>query len=258
MRAYEFIFEAEIKPYEYENLDVGSAVKLLNKHCKESLALIFKPIWRSMRNHKEPIVQIDPSTGIRKSQNTFNYYTEIMDHSPDYAGWPKRSQSLICTLDKGYAEDYGGTEYAIFPYNGVKIGVCPKVDIWGTEITVPELGLEYSHKNYKDMRDLNRFLHYTLHLPETYGAMLRYVKTPEFATTFNYCFANARAKPSQFMDLLQKALSPARAGFKLLSIAELANSGLDENEVWVGGPVVALREDMYQKFLKEIMKGQQQ
>lgn len=79
---------------------------------------------------KEPYVFVDPRKAKepRKSRNTKNYYTLIMDNEPIWNRFPKRSQSIICLTD-GY--DYGPNEYIVLPKDGWKIGNTNERDFWG-------------------------------------------------------------------------------------------------------------------------------
>ncbi len=55
MRAYEFINEAEVNPYEYEeysNINVLHAETLLRKNCQQSLATLLNPIWRGLKSFR--------------------------------------------------------------------------------------------------------------------------------------------------------------------------------------------------------------
>ena len=157
MKINEIITEFEVKPYEFKKLQLKTAVRLLNKHCSEALGLLQNPIWRGMRNHTEEILRLDPTTGERASHNTSNHYTQLIDNSPYFRGWPKRSHSLICSSNLGRASSYSYGQiksvYAIFPYNGVKIAVCPGEDIWETNLSIPEL-----NKDFDRLRQLNNFL----------------------------------------------------------------------------------------------------
>lgn len=73
---------------------------------------------------------VDPkkSSEPRKSANTFNYYTLIMDNETSWSRFPKRSLSLICLTD-GY--DYGRNEFIIFPKDNWRIGNTNERDFWG-------------------------------------------------------------------------------------------------------------------------------
>jgi hypothetical protein len=53
--------------------------------------------------------------------------------------FPRRSKSIICANAPEIANAYtsrfrGSGVYAIFPFNGVKIGVCGSVDIWDNDV----------------------------------------------------------------------------------------------------------------------------
>jgi len=65
----------------------------------------------------------------RTSANTQNYYTLWMDNSEDWADYPKRSKSLICTNDLSNTANYGDS-YIIIPEDNAKIGICPGEDLW--------------------------------------------------------------------------------------------------------------------------------
>ncbi|HET8688269.1 MAG TPA: hypothetical protein VFM18_16755 [Methanosarcina sp.] len=247
MKSSEFITEAEVKPYEYKNLEVKKAVKLLNQYCTESLALIHNPIWRGMRNHDKSIVFIDTPTGSRESQNTSNYYTVLIDNSPYFKGWPKRSKSLICSSGSSYASGYswGSGLYAIFPFDGAKIAVCPKRDMWETNLKIPELKKNFTG-TVANMDQFNRWLE-DIGFGESYQNMVKFTQTPRFANFMKRHYP--KIPPQNFLPILQKALSPQMAGFKLYSIQEYAAAAPKNQELWIGDKVIALRRDMYNAFL---------
>lgn len=271
MRINEIVNEAEVKPYSVEDLEVARAVKLLNEHCSESLSLIHKPIWRGIRHDFGDIMKIDPSTGIRKSNNTMNYYTELMDHSPYFAGWPPRSKSLVCTTDTFKAQNYG-MKYAIFPFNGVKIAVCPGADIFNTKMSLPELmniDLSFGGGN----ASLIWYL-INLGLPDNYEGMVKATSDPKFKqklvrtnkklSVYSMFGFNPNPKLSEnFITMLQKAMAPANTGFELDTIEEFAarpTGGKEgrSREVWIGGPVIAIKFDLFNRFLHAFNKAQKQ
>jgi len=262
MRAKEFITERQVKKYKSKNLSINKAVKLLNQNCRQSLAMIDNPLWRGMGNHSAEILTIDPSTGERHSQNTSNYYTQLMSYSPYFEGWPKRNKSLICSSSEEYAGGYAGNNglYAIYPFDNVPIAVCPEADMWFTPLRVPALDIECDEDF--DMSQFNNILRFNLRLPDDYKQMLTYVKTPVFAERL----ANYRQHlipkaqrilltPETFIAYLHKCMSPKACGFKLLSIAQYAKNPPRYNECWVGGPVVAIQEDLYYDFLDAVVQS---
>jgi hypothetical protein len=253
MKIFE-ITEAVVKPYEFENLGVKRAVTLLNQHCKESLSLIHNPIWRGMKNHNESILTIDPTTGERRSNNTSNYYTTLLDYSPYMKGWPLRSKSLICSTSHGYAINYGQQRYTIFPYDGVKIAVCPKQDIWETPIVLPEFGRRFA--GGRGLSDFNEWLCYDLGFTwSDWKGMQAEVLTPAFQKRINAdLHPNFKGKVTgpQFIDIIQRAFRPEQTGFELMTIAEFAQKNPSNKEVWIGGPVVAIKYSMYKQFVQAI------
>jgi hypothetical protein len=249
MKVNEVIFESEIKPYQSESLSISRAVELLNQHCRESLVLIKNPIWRGMKNHSEEILTIDPSTGIRRSQNTDNYYTEIMDHSPYMKGWPKRSASLICSSEHRYASSYtfgGQNTFALFPYDGVKIAVCPERDIWETNVVIPEFRKKFVGENY-NLDDFNCWL--SVYVPtDSWAALARAHTRPK---VIKLCRENG-VDPKQFLPILMKAFAPEKTGFKLLTPAQFVAEAPKNRECWIGGPMVAINKSMYHRFYSAI------
>ena len=104
---------------------------LLNTKCKKAFKM-FKEgivIYRGVKNVTDSYVLVTPSKFTRKSLNTYNYYTLINDNSPAWKDYPKRSKSIICTTNQNTARSFGEL-YAVFPFDGAKIGVCPDVDYW--------------------------------------------------------------------------------------------------------------------------------
>lgn len=72
---------------------------------------------------------VNPSSSTRTSANTSNHYTLLIDNSPRWKDYPKRSKSIICSSDFYRAEEFG-IPYIVIPFDGAKIGVCPEFDFW--------------------------------------------------------------------------------------------------------------------------------
>ena len=66
---------------------------------------------------------------LRRSANTSNYTTLIIDNDPAWMEYPKRSKSYICTTSQNTADAYGSI-YKVYPYNGANIGICGSTDLW--------------------------------------------------------------------------------------------------------------------------------
>ena len=125
MRLSYYLNEGRSKPLTHDE-----TIKLL-ENCTNSFSMSQKyPIYRGFNNGVTESYFIDPSKFTRRSMNTDNYYTLLMDGLPDWKNYPKRSKSIICTTDIVYAGDYGEA-YNVFPFDGANIAVCNAADIWG-------------------------------------------------------------------------------------------------------------------------------
>ena len=131
--------------YEIENNDLD----LLKKYKAEVNFAIEKykkynfAIFRGSKTYNQSKVMFsNPASRIepRKSaMNIGNYYTLWMDNNPEWAEYPKRSKSLICTSCSAFANWYGFVKVVI-PLVNTKIGVCPEIDIWKSFNSVKSLG----------------------------------------------------------------------------------------------------------------------
>jgi hypothetical protein len=246
MRASQFITEEEILPYQREELSTKKFVAMFKQNCTQSMALFDNPLWRGMSNHKEEIVAIWPETGVRASENTSNHYTELMSHSPYMRGWPRRDASIICSSGRDYAESFGRNLYAIFPFDGVEIAVCPGMDLWNTVIKLHQYRQEFSAMNY-----FNDWLD-ELNIPDSYEQMVAALKNPNSPASQRLVYKGI--DPKTFLPSLLKALSPANTGFQLLSIPQLAAAHPFNKECWIGGPCIAVKSRNLEE-LREILTG---
>ena len=264
MRASDFIIEAGVKPYRYTKLDVDQTVATLNHYCSEAFAMALNPLWRGMSNHTQKMFVVDPSTGVRKSNNTRNYYTEFFDHSPYMQGWPKRSQSFICSSGTSYARGYGygGGLYALFPFNGVKIAVCPERDMWETPVYIPSMNQQFTSDCGMD--DFNDWVQNRAKLPiDQWKDMVKRLMKPTWLENTEFdartrkvlTSVDGKAPGEVFLDIVFKALAPVNTGMRLLTISEYASERIDNKECWVSGPMVAIRQDVYEGFKSAITKG---
>ena len=152
MRLYEFNQGSRGK-----TVDESEGMKILEKKCSKSWGLFMNKglsLLRGMKM-KGDYYHIDPSSSTRVSQNTENYYTFILDNSPLWSKYPKRSKSLICTNRKGKALSYG-TVYRVFPYDNSNLAKAPYGDIWDsfTKTFPGYLGLGQVNYGLSDLFDI--------------------------------------------------------------------------------------------------------
>lgn len=157
---------------EYQEEQVGSRVKKIKNEEARDLVQTkcVKALEKFQKNsgYISRITQTAPGieTGFadtsklpaRMSRNTLNYYTHIINDSPEWKGFPRRQ--IIAT---GYKDPFtrgGRDEFIIFPYDSVVIGECPQADIWYSfPIISTSMGAE--------AEELNDFIRYLLNAPSS-------------------------------------------------------------------------------------------
>jgi hypothetical protein len=107
-----------------------TANKFIQKYCTTSLHKHTQGIniYRGRGPSTDSLI-INPKQSERKSRNTNNIYTSLIDSSTNWKDYPRRSRSIIATINILAADAYGQT-YSVFPVNGSKIGICSNNDFW--------------------------------------------------------------------------------------------------------------------------------
>lgn len=247
MKIAEILSEAQVTPYRRESLS-GDITELLSKHCSSALKTMrFSPLWRGTRSNRDEILLLDPSSGSRKSENTTNYYTMLMDNSPYMRGWPKRSNSFIGTTRRSMSESYGNG-YAIFPFDGAKIAICPYGDLWDTVVDLSPFRARKSHWeniNYV-MRDLG------FSSDASWDDIISHLSDPEFAEKLELDQGGLEVKitPDKFIPWLWGQMAPGKVGFELKDVGELNVNEYTNNEVWFSSPCIAIRGDIYDAWIQ--------
>ena len=230
-------------------------IDALYTKCKQ--ALNAAPIYRGNTNPFD-YGFVSPGKYTRKSANTTNWYTFILNNSPSWSQYPKRS--LICSFDKNVAETYGGGRvYRIFPTDNANIGICPAADIW----------MSFENKNIDSLENLNLDLdtifdqamgkqvrdeswdhmkYYAKQVPEwfkkasvTYSGKSHGMKTPvseavDFLKTHKY-------DGSDFIKFLENLLDPETNGFTHKKISSLHQSP-GNKECWLDADCYMILETL--------------
>lgn len=129
MKFKNFILESSERS---KDIDFDTFRKLINTDYSEAFDNLLegKIIYRGIKS-KSDIFITEPKSSVRKSANTANYYTLIVDNADSWRDFPKRSQSIICSTSIQYASDYGYV-YVVLPKNKSKIAICPADDFWNS------------------------------------------------------------------------------------------------------------------------------
>lgn len=272
----QFLAEAAVgKSIKYDHVDLEKAVELLNTHCKDALWMLKNdsPIWRAQYDPfgkmlgNDGVSVIDPSKTQRKSENTSNYYTLILDNHPEMVDFPKRSRSLIASATDSYPRTMIDDDdpWAVIPYDGVKIGVCPHEDIWLTPVSIfghtsPELAYWngifaelFKDRSWKDFTDYAAKLKFSVGLNNGRGS----------AVYENFCAAFrvdpdsrvAKSAAQDFIGFIFKAYGLSKTKLKLATTATLAQIAKNRSrEVWIGGPCVIMKAPVWNDIVSASKK----
>lgn len=228
----------EIKAKHHKPIDAKAAHKLLEQHCSLSLKTAQYPIVRGFDASEMKL--IDTSKTIRKSTNTSNYYTMIMD-SVLPAQFPRRSKSIICTNFAGrqYASSYGNP-FAIVPFDSAKIGMCPYEDLWSTPINL--FGTTF------DIENINgEFFGMDLPVDDFDKFIKAFVaRAHELDEMFTFSAA-AKLSANKIKAEFVKAYSKP---FKALKPGDSQLTSPKPKELWVEGKAIAIPLADYGKMFK--------
>lgn len=234
-------------------------------------------IFRGENARSEGVLYVEPAKFKRRSANTDNYYTEIVDNSDRWQMYPKRSQSLICSTDLSTASGYG-TTYVVLPQGDPVIGVCPGGDFWVSfPVLKDKVGLRPA-----DLNDTLKYIYYTLtdyHLgaAPSYPVLVDALKAidrrnpywqarrddsevnsdklVQGAQTWADGEANRLLKlGGNLLRTCDSLLDPAANNFRAMQLSKLKFSG--EHEVWLSAPSYMVPWDKFQYWqLKGMFQG---
>lgn len=252
MRFKEFLTEkAASKKPRFDPHLIKEASDILNKYCKDAIWMLQKdhPIYRGQKSlpHNRDFYTIDPSKTERKSQNTSNHYTVILDNIESMSDFPKRSRSLIGSFDESNSDQYGAV-YALIPFDGVKIGCVKSDDLWETEIrffgrTSPiEVWNDVFHRDFNIDDTWKSFQKFQEKLNAGDDGAIR-----AFRRIFN------GADPTQFLEELNKAYSPARTKFEVRTTKTMPRKM--DGEVWVGGKCLMMPKHIWDILVMAHVEG---
>lgn len=214
----------------------------ISTKCKQ--ALKEAPIWRGVYGDSYDFGFIQPGKFTRKSANTLNWYTFLVNNSPTWKAYPKRS--LICTFNQGTAEGYGGgNTYRVFPVDGANIGIAPNSDFWvsfkaafnGGIRTLDDMNYAIStifrEATGKEVRDesWDHMKYYAKMVPDWFN------KGKNWSVNFMNSAAadwlkDLKYNGSDFIKWLEKILDPDTNGFKHVKISSLPNLYSHNSECW--------------------------
>lgn len=230
MRLIKFITEGRSVSIPYDK-----AIEDIRKRCSNALGFLKKGavIYRGIGDAgNTPFLFIDPKKHVRISANTTNIYTALIDGTPSWKNYPKRSQSIICATEKYNAESYGGL-YTVLPVNGYRIGVCPKDDMWRSFIKTIGVSAYELNNEFEDLS--NRMNTGGLHLrfdDITYKKLVGICKAMDSLYTDEYkdYYSWMSRYNGNFLELLVNLFDPVKNNFSVIkTIGSIPKS---DRELW--------------------------
>jgi len=250
MRFKEYLEEAKHRT----DISVEKAIELLKEHCKDGLKNIETPCWRGSKGAYEEAYIIHAEKGNRESKNTTNYYTLIMDHFLPAEGYPLRSKAMIFGNypQHNYVSSFGNV-YAVFPFDGVKIGMCEDFDLWKTKISIGNnaeaIDITYWNDIFEHARvDASSY-------QDMKNSLISIINASDPTGSGNKDFAISKikeifGKPQNIEMMLKKAYSPEDMGLKLVTSKNIPKG--ERHELWVSGKCVALSQATWEKVVKQL------
>jgi len=190
---------------------------------------------------------IDPKSGKpRKSANSDNYYTLLVDNSPLWKKYPKRSESIIGTSSYRYATNYGEV-YEVFPYDNSKIGVAPQNDFWfsfsnglgsGNSLNFLNFKLKKLFNQYDVTIKDNNFNDFKKSL-DRLDVELR--NDIDNLSILDIVTKTWRIKSESFIDNLNRILDPKPNHFEVVTnMNDIPHKG-NERELWTDAKCVMIK-----------------
>ena len=127
MKFSTFLLESKHK----EDISLDEAIYIAQTNCSKAIANKIE-LWRG-GNFYDDCYLMDTSHTVRRSANTSNHYTIILDKFLGDKDLPMRSKSFIMTGEHGTSKSFG-TSRRIIPFDDAKIGNTGKEDLWYVDL----------------------------------------------------------------------------------------------------------------------------
>lgn len=208
-------------------------IRTLEENCSDAIQAMRedKFIYKGFGNSRGNFLLTDPTLKERKSANTTNQYTLLLDNLPAWKEYPNRSKSLICTTSSSVAETYGET-YLVVPFNGAKIGVCPDEDVW---YSFPVIDKRYK---FGDLATVNEELRSVGVSDQSYEVLISGCLSSHNTKLNHYSGDSLFLKelqladtPADVVNFFNGILSPALNKFKLTNVKGIPSTD-SSHEVW--------------------------
>ena len=214
---------------------------------------------------------VEPRQFSRKSKNTVNFYTLLVDNMPSWINYPKRSKSIICTTDHYKPRSYG-TTFVVIPLESMaSFGVCPENDFWYSFRD----GLKVEYMSYFNnsicrmaglISDSNSFpakdniLATGIAYPSynlTYEQLMQFFdvvdnnkqfmrSNPPVINALENIFSDCINGDAKIHDVLMQQMTPTANKFSLLEYYKNSSELPENREVWTDSKCLLIRLDEFE------------
>jgi hypothetical protein len=260
MRFKQFISESRSKDLSLE--EAAEWIKKNSKIMVEELKLEEQAnlLYRGKSGGLKPQIG-DSRESVRMSSNTSNEYTLLIDSSPAWKRFPKRSKSFICTSSEGYAQPFGPVQM-VFPKDSTLMACASARDFW---MAFPLLKM----LDISSMKILNSYMVRMIELNgenshQTDSSILRQrlsaitgdlikAEAPDSFYTKLTLSAMKKLKVNTVEQLVDKLLDPDENGLHTFNMDQWEDFHADNNEYWFADEAVFVPVGMKSRLL-EILK----
>lgn len=225
--------EPRSKPISFEE-----ARELIHTKCKNTIQQNGH-YFRGIHKVRGDYLLFKSGNTERKSANTSNYYTLLLDNLPNWKKFPKRSKSIICSSGIQKALDYGHV-YDVYPYDSATVAVCPKDDLWSC---FSDVGTLVGFNSFLDSFFRSE--------PKSYSEMLLILENdehfiPRAKSRFNLSpRADSKLEEYDIEGAFADIFDPRSNGFKLYRGFQKITRDV---EIWTDGPAILLKTGSYDEI----------
>lgn len=246
MRFSTFLNESPHK----QSIDLETAIDIVKKNCMKSIDV---NLWRG-GGYSDKLYLLDSSKTVRRSANTGNHYTLIMDHFNAKNNLPLRSRAFICSGSKDIAEQFGSL-MRLIPFDNAQIGNTGEDDLFYVPI----------HNKHLKSLDFEMFasIFSIADIPATSfdaivdGVIAKLNKLKELDKIDDndqelfILFKDVEYTKEGITNKLKALFDPDNLGFKFYTGAT-ATGKLGRYECWVSGKCLVVTPDMYDEIKKAV------
>lgn len=259
-----------------KEIRLASAIDICKQKCQTFLKYPDKfPVYRGSRlvvSHG----RADPKKLDRKSANTKNYYTYILDNSSAWSQYPDRKNSFICTTSEEtgweFALKNGGDVYRLIPFDDARFGIAPSIDIWSSFNTITSRYKMYMNAFNDMLNDMARMVFsnnrgirdddYTSFRQDIiklgsdkkrlYDTMSNVYEMgggiPHYYVTFAYDYY---LTDQNLYEFLEKLMHPDKNGFSVGKYGSLSHPS-PNREVWTDSECLFINTSAYGEFKNKL------